>query len=299
MNPASIRRFIVSPVAPGLPLLMPALCLAPLAVPMLDAAPPPGLVLHLDFEKAPVNGMFPDLSGKKNHAKLAGAKWSTSGKTNGGLECGTTRSGALVAATPTPVQAKATFAVWFKSAAMPPHQRWVIGNDGFRLTIAGDSEARGKMAAELTGNPRCLSDAVVANGEWHHAAATFDGTQLMLFLDGIPQKQVLPCKAPFAARPGPLFLGVNPPTKPGQPDACPSLDGLIDEVMVFDRALAAEEIKQIIAAVDPNAGNSKGKFTKAQIDWQIKTLDQLYQEGYLTDSYYTRKVRELQALIQE
>jgi len=87
----------------------------------------------------------------------------------------------------------------------------------------------------------------IDDGFWHHLAGTYDGAVQRLYLDG----QLL--------SDGPLWRGgipinnydltiaanrSNPASSaPGEVGA--SFDGLIDEVMIFNRALSQEEISQL------------------------------------------------------
>jgi hypothetical protein len=67
----------------------------------------------------------------------------------------------------------------------------------------------------------------------------------------------------------------------------------VDEVMVFNRALAAEEIKDLVLAFDPAPG--KPKFTKQQVSGRLRQLKLLYEEGLLTDEFYEARVKECEA----
>lgn len=256
---------------------------------------PSGLVMHYSFDKAPVEGVVADLSGKKNHGKLAGANWTKAGKKGGGLECKGGSGGLRVAGSPSLHVKKATVATWFKVSKAHPHQRQVLRRGGLRLVIDGDAKSRGRMAVEVKGGPRCLSDAPVTNGAWHFAAATVDGAQLKLYIDGKLQKRVVACKAPIAAEPAGVLVGMDKPAAKGGH----ALDGFLDEVMVFNRALSALEINTLGSTIDPKIVVPVRKFSKNQIAGQIRALNALYEEGLLTDAYYTRKVRELQAMVAE
>jgi hypothetical protein len=273
--------------------------LAVLSAGAATAAPPPGLLLHFDFNQAPVGGMVADRSGNQHDARLLGGKWTTAGKTGGGLECSSPAAGARVEGKPTLPVAKATLALWFRPTKEQSHPRTLLQCGGLRLFLAGDPKERGKVAAQVNDGPLALSEAVLPVGEWHHAAATFDGNRLRLYLDGTPQQQSPETKAPPAAGPTGLFLGIDPTASADAAPAGGPPEFLFDEVMAFGRALSPEEIKSVVLAVDPKAGMPKPKFTRAQVAGQLRNLDLLYAEGLLTDAYYTRKVRELEAAVAE
>lgn len=262
------------------------------------AEPPKGLVLHFNFDKADTAGTIPDGSGQNNNAKSTGARWTSTGKKGGGYELNPTNSCIRVANSPSLTVKQATFSTWFKILKSDSACRRILnrGQEGaFSLSVGGDpadANAQGKLTVRINGRQVAQSDNAVADGQWHSAAATFDGKELRLYVDGQLQKQVVPCAADAVPGSGDLTLGMAkagaPPQAGGQ-----SLDGVIDEVMVFNRALSADEVKAAVLAVDPNPG--KPKFTKSQVAGRLRQLKLLYEEGLLTDEFYAEKVKECEA----
>src|SRR5439155_15094253 len=106
---------------------------------------------------------------------------------------------------------------------------------------------RGKLQLNLV--KRWLDDALrvetaepTAAGEWHHIAATYDGSRIAegvkLYVDGQPQKLTVlldELNQSFATK-EPLRIGGG-----GGPDA--RFRGLIDEVRVYSSAVSPEEAK--------------------------------------------------------
>ncbi len=76
-------------------------------------------------------------------------------------------------------------------------------------------------------------------------------------------------------------------------------DLFLDEVMVFNRALTATEINTLGSAIDPKIVVPVRKFSKRQLAGQVRMLNLLYEEGLLEDKYYMRKMRELEAAMEE
>jgi len=282
-----------------LPCLAAGLCLASVAAPGARAADPPkGLVLHLSFEQAGTDGAVADRSGQKNNGKAAGAKWIAAGKQGGGCELAPRAGYVQVPDSESLHLKQATFAVWFKTSTLDAVWRRILdkrADQGFALSIGGDSKdapSRGKLAFVVNGSPPCLSDNVVADGTWHHGAATFDGENLRLYVDGAPQRQAVPLHGEIAANADEITVGMNR-TNPSPQEKDRSFEGVLDDVMIFSRALSADEIKALVVAVDPLAG--KPKFTKQQVAGRLRQLKLLYEEGLLTDEFYLRKVRECEA----
>ena len=193
---------------------------------------------------------------------------------------------------------QATFAVWFKTSRSDATWRRILDRrvgQGYALGIGGGAmgqESRGKLAFSVSGGKPCLSDSVVTDGVWHHGAVTFDGENLRMYVDGQPQKQVIPCRAEIAAIADDLTIGMNR-SNPSPQEKAQSFDGMIDELMIFNRVLSAEEIKAMVSAVDPSA--VKPKFTKQQVAGRLRQLKLLFEEGLLTEDFYARKVAECEA----
>jgi hypothetical protein len=158
---------------------------------------------------------------------------------------------------------------------------------------AKGQESRGKLAFSASGSKPCLSDSVVTDGVWHHGAVTFDGESLTMYVDGLPQKQVIPCRAEIAAIANDLTVGMNR-SKPSAREQGQSFDGMIDELMIFNRVLSPEEIRAMVSAVDPTV--VKPKFTKQQVAGRLRQLKLLFEEGLLTEDFYARKVAECEAV---
>jgi len=78
----------------------------------------------------------------------------------------------------------------------------------------------------------------VGYNEWHHVTGSFDGANINVYLDGVLDASV-PTTEPIGISTTNLFIGENSEST-GRP-----WDGLIDEVMIFDIALSADEILEL------------------------------------------------------
>ena len=263
--------------------------------PASAAEPPKGLVLHFSFDQAGADGVVADRSGQNNNGRALGAKWTSAGKQGGGCEFAPIGDHIRVAHSASLNVKQATFAAWFKTSKSDAAWRGILdkrAEHGYALGIGGNAKdlpSRGKLAFTINGGTPCLSDNIVTDGVWHHAAATFDGENLRLYVDGQPQKQVIPRHAEIAANVDDLIIGMNG-SNPSPQEKGRSFDGLIDDVMIFNRALSADEIRAMVVAIDPAAVNRK--FSKQQVAARLRQLKILFDEGLLTEDFYKRKVAE-------
>ncbi|MCX7008527.1 MAG: LamG domain-containing protein [Kiritimatiellaeota bacterium] len=276
------------------------LCLACTAGFRASAADSPqGLVLHYSFEQAPAaNGMVADKSNLHNDGRVTGAKWTAAGKLGGAMEFAAANDFITVPNHSSLNSKKLTLTIWFKTSKSDAVNRRILdkrATRGYALGIAGEAKnpmARGRLAFTINGRYVCLSDNVVTDGAWHHGAAVFDGKEMSLVVDGIPQKSALSCTEDVAANLDDLTIGMNR-TNPDDQEKNHSFDGALDELMVFNRALLPEEIRSLISTVDPTLG--KPKFTKFQVAGRLRQLKLLHEEGLLTDKFYNEKVAECEA----
>jgi hypothetical protein len=123
--------------------------------------------------------------------------------------------------------------------------------NGYAMSVAGIGGAqswRGEAWWEVGASGRVqwtTSNLRVDNGQWHHVAGTFSEPELRLYVDGklTSQRQ----KAVLASNACDLTIGLCLSTPgdiyPGYPVDTVSFDGIMDEVMMFNRALSATEIR--------------------------------------------------------
>ena len=113
----------------------------------------------------------------------------------------------------------------------PGLERAVLRYNGFN-EYAGQLHFYMKIGDENSPFTHLTATNVLNAETWHHVAATYDGSQMRLFLDGseVAHKFVS----------GPVVIGGEPTVRLSA--AAEPLDGKLDEISVYDRALDAEEI---------------------------------------------------------
>jgi beta-galactosidase len=78
----------------------------------------------------------------------------------------------------------------------------------------------------------------MSDGQWHHLVGVYDGTHLVVYVDGKPDST---CTATGRIRSNdwPVFIGEN------SEETNREWDGLIDDVRIYSYALSAEEISTL------------------------------------------------------
>ena len=118
-----------------------------------------------------------------------------------------------------------------------------IGVDAFLSTDGGASWA---TTAQVNGG-----GAVVSAGQWHHIAASYDGTKLQLYVDGQASGNPILHTGSISPMLAGSFVALGSEDGRTVCGGCIGtryLNGLVDEVDIFNRALSASEIAAIYNA---------------------------------------------------
>jgi hypothetical protein len=100
------------------------------------------------------------------------------------------------------------------------------------------------------------SQALIPQGTWTHLAGVFDGTTARVYVNGVEVDRA-PLTGTFRADTTPVILSGNGNDASGVPNEL--FPGRIDELMLYARALSAEEISQLAAgALFPGGARDAG-----------------------------------------
>jgi hypothetical protein len=125
---------------------------------------------------------------------------------------------------------------WNSTLANVGLNEWINGYYGLAIDTTGKPIALLNIG-DGPQNIFILRGAVLTPGQWHHLALTYDNSALRLYVNGVAAGE-LPINRTRAINPSPLILG-----KRG--DTGFYLNGVLDDVRVSSRALAATEIAAI------------------------------------------------------
>lgn len=205
-------------------------------------------------------GAAADSSGNGNDGQLfnfTGASW-VAGRVRGGLDYAA--GGRPHVAVPGTSALNPTDAVSVAAWVFP--RTWCVG--AFNSTrvvqkgqIVGDEPNQYALMCEnftelvFEAGANKLRGPLPGTGAWHHVAATYDGAMLRLYTDGIEVAAQAgsgaipgPIAAPVDWLHGALFIGAK--NTSGS-----FFDGVIDEVAIWGRALAAAEIARLHSGATP------------------------------------------------
>ena len=210
-----------------------------------------GQVLHLTFEQDETgDGKVTDASAQGNHGKASGVRWTPDGKKGGAYEFLADGDQIEIANNKSLNPKQLTLAAWIKTTTRDAIWRRIFDKSyskGFALSIAADWQGNkwnGLACLELgPGTHLSLTKSMVADGQWHQVVATFDGTKQQLYVDGQPEGKALLWKNPgqLGATDFNLVIGCNR-SNLTEEDLGKSFRGVIDEPMMWDRALSPKEV---------------------------------------------------------
>ena len=131
--------------------------------------------------------------------------------------------------------------VWFRADSYPNTYAFLA--NGFLLTDAGrtntalwvDLVSETAAAERYVANDAAFAAGALPDaGSFHHAVSTYDGTMLRFYVDGVFVSEVADSR-PFPDGGGRFYFGAAGPDNA-------SITGVIDELAVYDKALAASRV---------------------------------------------------------
>ncbi len=213
-----------------------------------------GLVLHYTFDSNEAGGKVTDTSDAKNHGKASGVRWVAEGKKGGAYEFTTDGDEIVVPNKKSLNPEHFTLSAWIKTKTGDHYWRRIFDKSytkQFALSVAGDYQGYqgyGQVCLEMgPGDHALTTPNRVDDGKWHHIVATFDGRMEVIYVDGKYQTKRrwdMPGRA--GASDFNLVIGCNRSNlDPKEDDLGISFRGMIDEPMMWNRALSPEEVAQL------------------------------------------------------
>jgi hypothetical protein len=196
-----------------------------------------GLVAYWPFDEGEGDIIF-DETNNGNDTVLYGPEWAE-GKRGFALRFDGVDDTVAIAHSASLMPTDAiTLAAWVKIEGPAQEHYGIIGKggyrSGYRLLIHGTNK---KVVFQLTGEKgySVWSSTAIPDDQWHFIVATYDGSKMKLYIDGIKDPSE-------KERPGPLDVNTSS-VLIGKPQY--AFNGLIDEVRIYSRALSEEEIKEL------------------------------------------------------
>jgi len=247
--------------------------LVAMAIPYTAMGIDPELALYMPFEEGSGNTTM-DMSGNGNNGTLIGGiSWINGGKLGNALEFNGTDSQVLIQSSASLQPGDSDFSIeaWIK--ADPGSQQWARVVDKFYGTGYCFGRVGGELTigAEFGGNPNNFASTTpVFDNAWHHIALVRDVktvedlqiSQLNIYVDGNKENSIVAPNAdvenldttPVRIGAGDQCCAEGPPE-----DVAYFFKGIIDEVLIYRKALTADEIKRDMEGSPVSAIQPSGK----------------------------------------
>jgi len=262
-----------------LPFFLAPLCLFFLLVTLPFSAQANGLRAHWKLDDGS-GFVASDSSGDGNDGLLINGPVWTEGYINGALEFDGRNDYVVVAAAPLEVDtwAEITVAAWVKNSVgvgagtddIISWWRW----NGYPCTDCSFVLTHHKNNQYFfQTNGTSISGGTVSTA-WTHVTASYDGSMIQLYING-SEVASTPYSGGFPYSTGDLVIG-------SQANNSNYFEGLIDEVRIYDRALAAQEVIDLFNSANPEPDATPPTqpedltllsvhFTAAEITWTAST----------------------------
>ena len=203
-----------------------------------------GLVLQYDFDRNEGRKVT-DKSGRGNHGKVHGAKWTRTGKVRGAYRFDHKGGDTYIEAANTPSLNPAkqlTVAAWAsheRGNVIVDKSDWDNGNVPKGYVLRYES-GKADFNFGSSGWHAVYRKKSARGKDWCHLVGCYDGKELRLYANGVliaqkpVEKSIVPSRYP-------LRVGHGTYDKGGKR----RYYGLIDEVMVWNRALSEAEVRQL------------------------------------------------------
>ncbi|MHC4559999.1 MAG: LamG domain-containing protein [Planctomycetota bacterium] len=137
-----------------------------------------------------------------------------------------------------------TVAAWVKSDGTNWSDAGIVTRGyNWRLYVSGSSDGTIQCMDTQPQGSKVRGSVNINDGEWHHVAGVYDGTEYILYVDGVQDGPSIPAAGPIAQTTS-HKLTIGAFERSG--DVSKFYDGYIDEVRVYDEALDAAAIQALV-----------------------------------------------------
>jgi hypothetical protein len=204
-----------------------------------------GLVAAYSFGEG-TGGSVADSTGNGNTGTITNATWTTSGKFGNALVFnGTNAKVTIPDASALDLTTAMTLEAWVYPTTTPTNWSTILHKEIDRYYIAAGSNTGAPAVGGTftSGNTNLYGAAPMTANVWTHVAATYDGTTLILYLNGNPVSS--------KAVAGSLTVSGSPVSIGGTAAYGEFFTGRIDEVRIYNRALTQAQVQQDMAQPVP------------------------------------------------
>src|SRR5690606_25485987 len=215
------------------------------------------LVAHWKMDEAS-GALLEDASGNGNHAQAVGDPQSVPGVYNSALSLNGSTQYAVAPDSPSlDIAGAITIAAWVRPGRTGMQylvkKAELNATDGYELFLASTGKVFFRINQQTSGNSYSLTSgpgyAYPSDGNtWVHLAATYDGATMRVYVDGEEDNSRAFAPTAIASNGSPLTVGRDL-------GGAGSFTGALDDVRVYNVALAAADLAQLAETPPPPQGS--------------------------------------------
>ncbi|KHD08271.1 hypothetical protein PN36_17380 [Candidatus Thiomargarita nelsonii] len=135
-----------------------------------------------------------------------------------------------------------TISVWVNVGTFSNIPYFVARYDTGLREVYKTGSNRGRFEFRLNDGVKVLvSNTIPKTGKWYHIAATYDGSIMRLYIDGVEDNSKSYSAAIYPSAGGKLMIGADDDSS----ELNQFLNGKIDDIRIYNRALSESEIQQL------------------------------------------------------
>jgi uncharacterized repeat protein (TIGR01451 family) len=217
--------------------------------------PDPSVIAHYKMDEG-AGTKLKDVSGYGNDADLAGSPaWSAAVK-GMGLNLDGSTYGVVSDQAQLDVTTALTISAWIQPMAQADQElvsRAGAGIDGYTFGLSSATSPN-PGTVFLKVNEATFGDAFRLNSltqypvggySWMHVAATYDGTTMRMYINGVEENSMV---GPLSIGAGAVDFGIG-----AHHDGTNRFSGMLDDLKIYNRALSAAEIGSLMGSGPPQA----------------------------------------------
>jgi hypothetical protein len=210
-----------------------------------------GLVGYWSFNEG-TGSIAHDTSGNGNDGTINGATWTTGVSENALSFDGVNDYMAVPNSPSLKITGSMTISAWVKTNSFSEQvitikgSGWEYGVSWYTtIGITQSQDGKFRMVRYYNSGSNqyyriATSNCIITDGQWHHIVGVDDGVNLRVFVDATETGSIsVGGLTPYTSENNPLVTG-----RDGQRSVC-YLNGLYDELRIYNRALSAEEIEDL------------------------------------------------------
>jgi len=273
---------------------------------LLPAEISKNLILYYDFDSGPLAGKVVDKSGHGNDGLVVDVAFVKDGHQGGAAKFGMNNSYITVPNNEELNPRRLTVSAWINTSYSDKIWRRIFDKGcakGFSLSDGGDYQKwhqKGQLVWETSVVNAASSPRRIDDGQWHFVVGTYDGVEATAYLDGLPVGRSGHKVGEIAHNDYDLTIGANRSNPDGAlGEIGPSFYGMMDDVMMFNRALTADEVQAVfksqggVLAPQPASAPVSATQDKLSAADRLKQVKQLFDQGLINKEEYDKKVKEI------